>query len=330
MSGMLVTLGETMIRLAPPGQARLEQTDRLGMSAGGSEMNAAVAAARLGLDSMFVTRLPRNPLGFFIANKAREQGVDTSRIVWTDEGRVGTYFVEFGAAPRANRVIYDRKDSAASRIRPEDVDWTEVLAGAGMLHTSGITFALSDSAAETAFAALGAANDVGVKTSIDLNYRARLWSRDRARRVMRKALGLASILVTTEEDAETVLGAKARSHGEIAEALAAEFSLDVVAITERETPSVWRNNWSAVAYCADANRVFQGPRYDIEVVDRVGSGDAFAGGFLYGYMTEDAEAGLRYGTAISALQQTHPGDLAWATRDEVRWVLEGRSLRISR
>jgi len=330
MTPTLVTFGETMIRLSPPGQARLEQADSLRIDVGGSEMNAAVAAARLGLSASFVTRLTRNPLGRLIANRAREHGVDTSGIVWTDEDRIGTYYVEFGASPRPNSVLYDRRDSAIARVRPGEINWGSVLAGARIFHTSGITFALSDSAAEVAFEGIRAAKACGAEVSIDLNYRARLWSPGRAREVMSEAVREADLLITTEEDTERVFGIRGDSYEEVAVRLAGEFDLSVVAITLRETPSVWRNRWSAVAHDARTGAVHKGPEFDIEVVDRVGSGDAFAGGFLYGYVREGVKTGVRYGVAISALKQTHPGDLAWATKDEVERALEGGNLRIVR
>lgn len=330
MNTQLVTFGETMIRLSPPGQCRLEQTDLLQVQVGGSEMNAAVAATRLGLRTTFITRLTRNPLGRLIANKAREHGVDTSLIVWTEEDRVGTYFVEFGASPRANSVIYDRKDSAIANVHPGQADWRTAFNEARIFHTSGITFALSPSASETAFEALQIAKEMGLEVSLDLNYRARLWTQERARRIMTEAIGMADILITTEEDTERVFGIQADSYEEVAQRLAQMFDLRVVAITLRKTPSVWRNQWSAIAYSAATKSIYAGPEYDIEVVDRVGSGDAFAGGFLYGYLNGGIEAGVRYGVGISALKQTHPGDLAWATKDEVERALEGESLRIAR
>ena len=191
----LVTFGETMIRLSPPGHRRLEQTDSLCLHVGGSEMNAAVAAARLGLGTAYITRLTRNPLGRLIAGKAREHGVDTSWIVWSDEERVGTYYVEFGASPRPNTVLYDRKGSAFAHVQRGQVDWRSALENAKVFHTSGITFALSDSAADATFEALETARRLGLKISIDLNYRARLWSQDRARTVMTKAVGMADILI---------------------------------------------------------------------------------------------------------------------------------------
>ena len=324
----LITFGETMIRLSPPDKQRLEQTERLDAHVGGSELNTAVAAQRLGLDTSYVTRLTRNPLGRMIENKAREHGVDTSHIVWTDEDRIGLYFVEFGASPRANSVLYDRKDSAISHISPGEVDWESTFAGGKIFHTSGITPALSESAAEATVEAVKKAKEMGLKVSIDLNYRARLWSQERARKVMTELMEYTDILITTEEDTKRVFGIERDSYEKVAESLAEKFSLEAVAITLRETSSVWKNNWTAIVY-ADGE-IHRGPKFEIEIVDRVGAGDSFAGGFLYGYVKDGPETGVRYGVAISALKQTNPGDLVWATRDEVERILDGGSLRIAR
>jgi 2-dehydro-3-deoxygluconokinase len=298
------------------------------VNVGGSELNTAVAAQRLGIKTAYVTRLTDNPLGRMVENKAREHGVDTSHVLWTDEDRIGTYFVEFGASPRANSVLYDRRDSAISRIHPGEVDWNDVFQGAKVFHTSGITPALSPNAAEVTREAVETAKKVGLKVSIDLNYRARLWSRERAREVMTELMSYTDILITTEEDTERVFGIRGSSYEEVAAELATRFQLEAVAITLRETPSVWRNKWTAIAY-ADG-KIYRGPTFDIEIVDRVGAGDSFSGGFLFGYLQDGPQAAVRYGVAVSALKQTNSGDLCWATREEVERILDGGNLRIVR
>jgi len=324
----LVTFGETMIRLSPPDHQRLEQTELFDVRVGGSELNVAVAAQRLGLQTAYVTRLTKNSLGRMVENKAREHGVDTSHIVWTDDARVGLYFVEFGASPRANSVLYDRRDSAIAKIAPGEIDWEDVFQEAKLFHTSGITPALSASAAEATIEAVHEAKKLGVKVSIDLNYRTRLWSQERASEVMTKLMKNTDILITTEEDTKRVLGIEEGTYEEVARILAKQFSLEAVAITLRETPSVWKNTWTAIAYAG--GEIHRAPSFEIEVVDRVGAGDSFAGGFLYGYLTSGPAAAVRYGVAISALKQTNPGDLCWATREEVERILDGGSLRITR
>jgi 2-dehydro-3-deoxygluconokinase len=325
----VVAFGEPLVRLSPPSHARIEQVNALDVCIGGSEFNTAIAASSLGLRARFVTRLTSNPLGRLIRNKAREQGVD-AHILWTDDDRVGTYYVEFGASPRANAVTYDRAGSAMSCIRAGEVQWTDALANARIFHTSGITPALSESSAAATLEAVQAAHKAGVVVSIDLNYRARLWSEDKARSVMTEILRDADILLTTEEDTLRVFGIEEPSYDQVAKRLAQTFHLKAVGITLRQTPSVWRNMWSAIAYESSTDTVHRAPTFEIEVVDRVGSGDSFAGGFLFGYLQDGIETGVRYGVGISALKQTIPGDVVFTTRDEVERVLQGGGLRIVR
>jgi 2-dehydro-3-deoxygluconokinase len=324
----VLTFGEAMIRLAPPHHCRLEQTGSLEVEVGGSELNAAVAAQRMGLKTAFVTKLTRSPLGRLIENKARERGVDMSHAVWTDEHRIGLYFVEFGSAPRPNSVLYDRRESAIACSAPGDFDWDRILPQGKVFHTSGITPALSPSMAAITLDAVQRAKEAGLLVSIDLNYRERLWSRERARLVMGEILETADVLFTTEEDTERVFGITAASYDEVARLVAERFELDTVAITLRGTQSVKRNTWSAITY--NGNEVYSAPTYEIEIVDRVGSGDSFVGGFLYGYLTEGPALGVRYGAAVSALKQTNHGDFCWTTREEVERVMSQRSLRIMR
>lgn len=326
----VVTFGEAMVRLSPPSHLRLQQASSFDVHVGGSELNVAVAASALGLTMRYVTRLPRNPIGQLVENKTREHGIDTRHFSWAEDGRVGAYYLEFGASPRPNSVVYDRAHSSMAEIQPGDVDWNEALRGARAFHTSGITPALSTSAAEATLQAVKTAHKLGIPVSVDLNYRVRLWSEDDAETVMREMVGLADVLVTTEEDTQRVFGIQESSYDDVARVLAEEFDLDVVAITLRETPSVWRNQWSAIAYERKTDTVHTAPTYDIEVVDRVGSGDSFAGGFLYGWLEEGVEAAVRYGVAISAIKQTLPGDVCWTTAEEVNRILEGGGLRIVR
>jgi len=325
-----VTFGEALVRLSPPSHARLEAATSLDVHVGGSELNTAIAGASLGLATRYVTRLTRNPLGLMVCNTARARGVDTSHIAWTDEDRIGLYYTEFGAAPRANSVLYDRKGSSMATIRAGEIDWPSALADARVLHTSGITPALSKGASEATVEAVKAAKKLSVLVSVDLNYRARLWSEHEARDVMSELAEYADILFATEEDTAKVFGVRESSYDDVARRLAERFHLQVVAITLRETPSVWRNTWTAIAYEAASDQLHRGPQFDVEVVDRIGAGDSFAGGFLYGYLTGGVMAGLQYGIGISALKQTMPGDTVYASREEVERLLQGGDLRIQR
>ena len=324
----VITFGETMIRLSPPNYRRLEQTNLLEVNVGGAELNVAIALSRLGLNVSWVSRLTDNPLGVMIRNKAREQRVDTSNILWTKDGRVGLYFLEFGASPRSSKVIYDRANSAISQIKPGEVDWEEVLRGAKWFHTSGITPALSTSAAQVTADALKVAKRVGCKVSYDLNYRARLWTEEEARKCQEPFMEYIDILISTEEDIGRVLGIRAVNYQEVAKKLAEKFNFEVVCITIREDISVLRNRWTAIAY--SVGKIYDDKTYDVEIVDRLGAGDSFSAGFIYGYITGDVEKGLKFGNAYAALKHSIPGDINWSTLQEVENQIKGIGLRISR
>ncbi|MFP4588831.1 MAG: PfkB family carbohydrate kinase [Candidatus Bipolaricaulota bacterium] len=329
MNGQVVTFGETMIRLSAPDTKRLEQAQSLDVNVGGSESNVAVAIARLGLDTSFVTRLKNNPFGRMIENKIREHGVDTSHILWTDEDRVGKYFLEFGANPRPSSVIYDRANSAISQIQPDTVNWQEVFDGAELFHTSGITPALSKSAEQVTAEAMKAAQENGLKVSVDLNYRSKLWSQEEAKRCMTPLMDYTDILVTTEEDTERVFDISGEDYAEVAELLSSEFDFEVVAITLRDNISMWRNDWTAIAY--KDGKIYDDMTYELELVDRVGGGDSFTAGFLYGYLIGDVQKAVEFGNATSAVKQTNPGDINWCTLEEVQSLAEGGGrVRISR
>jgi 2-dehydro-3-deoxygluconokinase len=338
----VVTFGEAMVRFSPPGFQRIEQAASFEARIGGAELNVAVAVSRLGLKSRWVSRLTSNPLGRMICNEARKHGVDTSFIVWSPQDRVGLYFVEFGASPRPSSVLYDRAGSAISRIAPGMVDWGAVLAGARLFHCSGITPALSDAAAAVTVEALEAAKKAGCIVSYDLNYRGKLWSTEKAQAVQTPMMEFVDVLISTEEDTKKVFGitgdasaeddtfraVSSETYGIVAQKLAEKFRLRAVAITLREDISVWRNTWGAVAY-ADG-KVYDGPKFEVEIVDRVGGGDSFSAGFIYGLLTKDIEYGLRFGNAFSALAHSVPGDFNYCTKEEAEALLKGGNLRIRR
>jgi 2-dehydro-3-deoxygluconokinase len=324
----VITLGEAMLRLSPPQFRRLEQTRSLDLFAGGAELNTAAALTRLGRSTTWVSRLTRNPLGRLLENLAREIGVSTEHLVWTDEDRIGVYFLEFGAAPRASSVLYDRKNSAIAHLKPGMVNWPAVFQGAKWFHVTGITPALSTSAAESTREALQAARKAGVQTSIDLNYRAKLWSQTEAGRWMTELMAYCNVLITTEEDIERVFGVKGKDYEDVAAQVARRFPLRSIAITLRENPLVWRNSWTAIAY--QDGTILRTRTYEVEIVDRLGAGDSFAAGLIHGLLDGDLQRGLDYGVAASALKHTIPGDFDWVTREEVESLLKGSGLRISR
>ena len=335
----LVTFGEAMVRLTPPGFQRLEQARSFDAFVGGGELNVAVAAARLGVTSRWVSRLPDNALGRMIAARAREQGVDV-HADWTTGDRAGLYFAELGAAPRASSVLYDRAESAISRITPGRVDWKSAFVGARWYHVSGITPALSDDAAKVTAESLRAAKKAGLTVSYDLNYRSKLWSPAKARAVQEPLMEHVDLLITTEEDARVVFGVgaeskddymhvDAESEAEVARSLEQQFDLSAVAVTLRENPRVLVNSWSALV--AAQGKIHRAPRYEVEVVDRIGAGDAFSGGLIVSRLeNRDWDDAVRFATATSALKHSIPGDFCLVTRGEVEQVLRGGSLRVAR
>lgn len=324
----VITFGEAMIRLSPPNFRRVEQARSLEVFAGGAELNTAVGLARLGRSTAWVSRLTHNALGRLVSNHVREAGVSTEHIVWTNEDRVGVYFLEFGAAPRASSVLYDRKDSAMANIRPGMVDWPAVFSGARWFHVTGITPALSASAAEATRQALQAARTARVQTSMDLNYRVKLWTPAEAGRCLADCLQYCDVLITTEEDVERVFQITGKDYEELAARLAQRFPVRVVAITVRDNPLVWRNSWTGIAY--QDGTVFRTRTYEVEIVDRLGAGDSFAAGLIHGLLDADVQKGLDYGVAASALKHSIPGDFDWVTREEVEALLKAPGLRISR
>jgi 2-dehydro-3-deoxygluconokinase len=255
-------------------------------------------------------------------------GVDTSRVIFSDQGRQGLYFVEYGAAPRASSVLYDRGNSSISLIQPGEVDWKGIFSGAKLFHISGITPALSASAAATTAVAMKTAKEAGCLVSYDLNYRKKLWSPDEARKCQEPFMKLVDILTTTEEDTKIVFGIQEDNYEKVASTLARTFGMKAIAITLREDLAVWKNNWTAIAY-ADG-KIYSDRTYAVEIVDRVGAGDSFTAGFIYGYLTGDAGKGVKYGNALAALKHTMPGDFNWSSLEEVESQIKGTGLRISR
>lgn len=321
----LVTLGEAMVRLTPPGFARLEQARTLEVTVGGAELNVAAAAARLGVASSWISALPDNALGRMILGAAREAGVDVSRVALSSSDRAGLYFVERGASPRGGSVLYDRAASAASRLAPESFAWKAIFSDARWFHTSGITPALSDSAAAAVGEALGAAKNAGLTVSYDLNYRGKLWSPEKARAVQEPLMRHVDVLIASADTARLVFGV-----GD-AERLQQRFGLTAVATIMRDCSRAWQSTLSGMVAVDGA--VHRSPAYDLEVVDDIGSGDAFVAGLIFGRMRQDSwDEAVRYGAALAALKCTVPGDMSRATLAEVEALVAGRSatLRVSR
>jgi 2-dehydro-3-deoxygluconokinase len=324
----LVTFGEAVLRLSTPNFLRIEQAASLNVGVGGSELNIAVGGSRLGLSTAWVSRLPANALGRMIQNKAREHGVDTSHIVWCKDDRVGIYYLEYGASPRASNLIYDRKDSALSCIQKGEVPWERVLRDSRVYMVSGITPALSAMAREVTVESVAAAKKVGAKVCMDANYRSKLWSQEEAQNCLVPLMKSVDVLLTTEEDCHKALGIRGSDYKEVARILGEKFGIEVVVITLREDLSVWRNNWTAVAF--SKGKYHETRKYELEIVDRVGGGDSLTAAFLYGYLQGDVQRGLDLGVAFSALKHSHNGDFAWCTLEEAENLFKGGSLRINR
>jgi 2-dehydro-3-deoxygluconokinase len=324
----VIAFGEVMVRLAPPHFQRLEQARSLDLEIGGAELNTAAGLVRLGRSAAWVSRLPDNPLGKLVGNRAREIGLDDRFVQYAADGRCGLYFLEFGAAPRASSILYDRKDSSIARVQPGVFDWPAIFAGSKWFHVTGITAALSPGAAESATEAMIAAKAAKLTTSIDLNYRSKLWSREDAARVMGGILPHCDVLIASEADAEHLFQITGRDFADVAGKLAARFGVKVVIGTRREADLVWRNRFAAVGW--RNGTVHESAWYEVEIVDRLGAGDALASGVIHGLLDGDLKKGIDYGAAMGALKHSIPGDLPWLTAEEVEGVLQGQGLRVKR
>jgi 2-dehydro-3-deoxygluconokinase len=275
-----------------------------------------------------VSTLPDNPLGKLVANRVREAGVSDSFVQFTPEGRCGLYFLEFGASPRASSILYDRKDSAISRVTPGTFDWATIFRGAKWFHVTGITCALSEGSAAVVAEALTAARAASVRVSIDLNYRAKLWSREDAARVMGAILPQCEVLIASEADAQYLFGITGDDFAAVAQALIDRFGVKTVIGTKREATLVWRNRFAAVGY--SAGQLHESAWYDVEIVDRLGAGDALAAGVIHGLLDGDLKRAIDIGAAMGAIKHTIPGDLPWIQPDEVEAALAGAGLRVRR
>ncbi len=324
----IIAFGEAMVRLAPPNFQRLEQTRSLDLEIGGAELNTAAGLVRLGRSAAWVSRLPNNSLGKLVANRVREIGVSDEFVQFTDEGRCGLYFLEFGAAPRASSILYDRKDSSVALTQRGMFDWPTIFRGAKWFHVSGIAAALSPGAAEVVDEAMNAARDAGVKVCMDLNYRSKLWPKEHAAEVLSLMLPQVDVLIASEADAEYLFGITGADFTEVAKGLVERFGVTTVAGTRREAPLVWRNRFAAVGYSAGVTH--ESAWYEVEIVDRLGAGDALAAGLIHGLLDGDLKKGLDYGAAMGAMKHTIPGDLPWLTKDEIEAAMQGEGLRIKR
>jgi 2-dehydro-3-deoxygluconokinase len=331
----VVTFGEIMLRLSPPGFERLFQSPVLSAVFGGGEANVAVSLAHFGLTSRYVTCLPPHAIGDAAVRALRAEGVDTRFIVRGGD-RVGIYYAETGASQRASSVVYDRRRSAISEMDPGAVDWRTLMSGASWFHVSGITPALGSRAAEATKAAIAAAKQAGARVSVDLNYRKKLWSETQARETMRPLMASVDIVIANEEDLQAVLGVPVAGadvfagaldvagYRTAAERVTRDYGPALVAVTLRESLSASDNGWSAILWDARNQTLHQSQRYIVRLVDRIGGGDSFAAGLIYGLLIgRPHDDALRFAVAASALKQTIPGDFNRVSVAEVDALVRG-------
>jgi 2-dehydro-3-deoxygluconokinase len=327
----LISVGEAMLRFTPPGGMRIEQTLSFDIVVGGAELNVAVGMSRIGARAAWLSRLPNSPLGRIVGNQARIHGVDTHHIVWTDpeSSRLGTFFLETGAVPRAGEITYDRRNSAASTMQPHDWDWPALLRQTRVFLVSGITPALSPSCREMTFAAVRAAKAAGCAVACDINYRSKLWSPDEAATCLRDLLPLVDIVLTGGGDLKIIFG-KDGKPAQLAQWLREEFGVPVASVGRRRgnAASGMQGRRSVVA---TERGVFTSAGTEFQPLDPIGAGDAYAAGFLVGLMeTDDEEKAVAYGDAMAALKHTVPGDFCIVSRAELDAVLAGQGMRLRR
>ena len=329
----VVCFGEIMLRLAPEGYYRFVQADKFGATFGGGEANVAVSLANYGMNASYVTKVPDNDIATSCLNSLRRFGVDTSDVVKGGE-RLGIYYLEKGASQRPSKVIYDRAYSSISQATKEDFDWKKIFNGAEWFHFTGITPALSDNCAEICLEAVKTAKELGITVSCDLNYRKKLWSKEKAREVMSKIAPYIDVCIANEEDASDVFGIKAddtditggklshEGYKSVAKKLVDTFGFKKVAITLRGSISANDNNWAGMLY--DGENYYLSKNYLIHIVDRVGGGDSFGGGLIYAlthnFAPQDA---IEFAVAASCLKHTIEGDYNMVTVDEVLKLAQG-------
>ncbi len=320
----VVTFGELMLRLTPPSHQRFAKTPQFDITFGGAEANVAVLIAQLGGSAEFVTRLPANDIAQRAINELRGLGVGTAHIARGGD-RIGVYYLEQGASQRPGKVIYDRAHSAIAEAQAGEFDWDAIFAGARWFHFSGITPAISRSAAELTAEACAAARRHGLTVSFDLNYRAKLWTREQAGAVLAPLMQHVDLCVTSAEEARTVFGLDCGDDpADAAVKLRDRFGFKTVALTQRSGALACSTGWGAMLY-ADGTPYFS-RRHEIDVIDRVGAGDSFTGTLIFSTLRGDAPAqALELAVAASTLAHTLPGDYALLTLDEVEALAAGAS-----
>ncbi len=329
----VVTFGEIMLRLAPEGYLRFVQSEKYQATFGGAEANVAVSLANYGVDACFVTKLPDHEIGQSAINSLRKFGVDTSKIVRGGE-RVGIYYCEKGASQRPSKVVYDRAHSSIATAKKGEFNWDEIFDGASWFHFTGITPALSDDTAELCVEACEEAKKRNINISCDLNFRKKLWSKEKAGEVMGKLCEYIDYCIANEEDAKDVFGIEAdntdiysgkidrEGYISVAKKLTDRFNFKGVAITLRESLSANDNNWSAMLYTN--GEAYFSKKYAMHIVDRVGGGDSFGGGLIFSLLNGyDAQKSIEFAVAASCLKHSVEGDFNMVSKKEVETLAGG-------
>lgn len=333
MAKKIITFGEIMLRLAPEGYYRFVQADAYRAAFGGGEANVAVSLANYGMDAAFVTKLPAHEIGQAAVNSLRQAGVDTTGIVRGGD-RMGIYFLEKGASQRPSKVIYDRAGSSFAAASAADFDWDKLFDGADWFHFTGITPALGDNVADICLKACKAAKEKGITVSCDLNYRNKLWSKEKAGKVMGELCKYVDVCISNEEDASDVFGMKSEGtevtagelnkagYREVAEKLTERFGFKKVAITLRTSISANDNKWAAMLY--EDGVCYFSKEYLMHIVDRVGGGDSFGGGLIYACLEDYApQDTIEFAVAASCLKHSIEGDFNQVSVEEVKKLAGG-------
>ena len=315
----VVTLGETMLRLSPVTVSTLEEAQQFQVDVAGAESNVAVALARMEMSVGWISKLVDNSIGRLIANRIHWHGVDISRIVWADKGRNGLYYLEPGVDPRPTRLIYDRADSAFTELTFDEID-EEYVANAELLHLSGITPALGDDARNLIDHIIDYAKASKTLVSLDVNYRQKLWPPPVAQKILSPIIKKVDILICSLNDAATVFELTDENPETVIKSLYNKISNRTTVLTMAAK--------GALAY--DGNKIWHQDAFTAGVVDRIGRGDSFSAGFLYGYLRKDVATGLKYGNAMAALNQTLKGDFFWCSKDDVTQMVAGHTQNLDR
>ena len=333
MSKKVITFGEIMLRLAPEGYYRFVQAESFGATFGGGEANVAVSLSNFGYEASFVSKLPKHEIGQSAVNSLRKFGVETKHIVRGGE-RVGIYYLEKGASQRPSKVIYDRANSSIAQAKKEDFNWDEIFECADWFHFTGITPALNDEVADICLQACKVAKEKNIPVSCDLNYRNKLWSKEKAGQVMAKLCEYVDVCIANEEDAGDVFGIKAAStdvtsgqvhhegYKDVAKQLADRFGFKKVAITLRSSISANDNNWAAMLF--DGTDYYFSKTYPMHIVDRVGGGDSFGAGLIYASLEQfDSQKTIEFAVAASCLKHSIEGDFNQVSVEEVQKLAGG-------